>query len=879
MKRGVPALAALLCIAVWTASAGALGLAEIDVRSHLNQRFDASIPLTSVTAEEAASLRVRLADADDYARAGLPRGAEASLLRFAVRTDGAPRIEVSSTQPLHEPYVQMLVEVSGGGNRVLRQYSALLDPPEVAARRAATVARAQATPAPRYYQTEDEAAKPAPPAAAFAASPAPAAAEAPPAVAAPAAVPAAPAPAAPAPAAPTPAAPAPAGAATPPVQSQRGAPAVDFYGPVKPGETLWSIAERMRGDRAVSMDQALLAIYNSNPRAFEGRFNGLMKGSMLRVPSEADMRAVDAEQASIAISRLRRGLPQATRTRRPQLDLGDAASPSAAADAPAAKPAAATPPAAVAPVPAAPAAAVPAPPADAAPAAAADVPPPTGTDAASATPAAAGTGTGETGAVTDAEEAATAPASQPPAEPQPSASKPPRALPPPPAASDTLVEDLLIPLLLLLLLIALIGVLAKRWRRRRGQRIPRMPELPPKPLTPRSAPDFAAAAAGSGAAAAAVLSAQDDFERTQAELADEVPPVEIVMPPQPGIDVQVHGTDAAADAIAPATTHVAAEQDLDFALGGGFDLADEFAAQSAPVDMDALDPLSEAEFHSAHGLLDEAVALLERAAAQQPDRDDVRAKLALAYLEAGRRDDYKALLEKLQPRLPQADYQALLLAGGAAVPVLAPEFTPEPPLAEPPLAAPAPFDAVLDAGIAQAQQQIDDPLADALDPVEFQLEEFEVPAASPDEAAAPLIERERTVEFDLGDFDIRMPEVAAPATQAPVDSDPAASVDFDLSGFDLPTTPAETPTETGAAAGALRPQDTPPFQIEDFDFDALAADSDPISGDESGTKLDLARAYVDMGDNDMARGLLDEVLQHGSDAQRLEARQLLGRLG
>jgi pilus assembly protein FimV len=47
---------------------------------------------------------------------------------------------------------------------------------------------------------------------------------------------------------------------------------------------------------------------------------------------------------------------------------------------------------------------------------------------------------------------------------------------------------------------------------------------------------------------------------------------------------------------------------------------------------------------------------------------------------------------------------------------------------------------------------------------------------------------------------------------------------------------------------------------------------------EVGTKLDLARAYVDMGDPDGARSILTEVLEEGDSAQRQEARRLLDDL-
>ena len=48
---------------------------------------------------------------------------------------------------------------------------------------------------------------------------------------------------------------------------------------------------------------------------------------------------------------------------------------------------------------------------------------------------------------------------------------------------------------------------------------------------------------------------------------------------------------------------------------------------------------------------------------------------------------------------------------------------------------------------------------------------------------------------------------------------------------------------------------------------------------EVGTKLDLARAYIDMGDPDGAKSILDEVIEEGDDAQKKEARQLIDGLG
>jgi len=57
---------------------------------------------------------------------------------------------------------------------------------------------------------------------------------------------------------------------------------------------------------------------------------------------------------------------------------------------------------------------------------------------------------------------------------------------------------------------------------------------------------------------------------------------------------------------------------------------------------------------------------------------------------------------------------------------------------------------------------------------------------------------------------------------------------------------------------------------EDFDFFA--------DTDEATTKLDLARAYIDMGDAEGARDILDEVLAEGNSAQQQEAREMLAKL-
>src|SRR5690606_32585978 len=54
---------------------------------------------------------------------------------------------------------------------------------------------------------------------------------------------------------------------------------------------------------------------------------------------------------------------------------------------------------------------------------------------------------------------------------------------------------------------------------------------------------------------------------------------------------------------------------------------------------------------------------------------------------------------------------------------------------------------------------------------------------------------------------------------------------------------------------------------------------DPQTMTEIGTKLDLARAYIDMGDPEGARSILEEVLDEGDSGQRREAQGLIDGLG
>jgi pilus assembly protein FimV len=61
-------------------------------------------------------------------------------------------------------------------------------------------------------------------------------------------------------------------------------------------------------------------------------------------------------------------------------------------------------------------------------------------------------------------------------------------------------------------------------------------------------------------------------------------------------------------------------------------------------------------------------------------------------------------------------------------------------------------------------------------------------------------------------------------------------------------------------------------------MDSSAEDPDNADSMDIGTRLDLARAYIEMGDNSAAKNMLTEVIQHGDTDQRASAQEMLTTL-
>ncbi|MFC7513938.1 FimV/HubP family polar landmark protein [Herbaspirillum sp. GCM10030257] len=263
-------LSAAVATALLFSNAHAAGLGKLTVLSSLGQPLRAEIELTSVARNEAGALTAKLASADTFRQASIDYSPALTALRFAIEQRGDRQIiRVTSAQPLNEPFVDMLLELSGPNGRLVREYTFLLDPADLRSTQAAqiaptpvaipdtTVSRAPQNTRSSQSVTQSEAASRRSPS--------------------------------------VESAPSAARSETPrPVETTREA-AADYK--VRKGDTLAQIAGQVK-QRGVSLDQMLVALYQANPDAFAGQnMSRLKAGQILSVPSAETARGISNTEA------------------------------------------------------------------------------------------------------------------------------------------------------------------------------------------------------------------------------------------------------------------------------------------------------------------------------------------------------------------------------------------------------------------------------------------------------------------------------------------------------------------------------------------------------------------------------------------------------
>jgi pilus assembly protein FimV len=144
-------LAIAAASALSSGMAHALGLGELTLKSTLNQPLVAEIELLDVKELTAAEVVPSLASPEDFAKAGVDRQAFLNDLTFTpvLNASGKSILRVTSSKPLSEPMVKFLVQVMWPNGRLLRDYSVLLDPSKFSPQ----TADAAAQPAPTQTVT------------------------------------------------------------------------------------------------------------------------------------------------------------------------------------------------------------------------------------------------------------------------------------------------------------------------------------------------------------------------------------------------------------------------------------------------------------------------------------------------------------------------------------------------------------------------------------------------------------------------------------------------------------------------------------------------------------------------------------------------------
>jgi pilus assembly protein FimV len=139
------ALAALLCVPLLAYSAG---LGRLSVSSALGQPLSAEIEIVSLQSGEEDSLTARLATPEAFRQAGIELSAALIGLQFSIdKRGGRPVIRLTTTQPVNEPFLDVLIELQWATGRLVREYTFLLDPPEYRSPKPAAVSPAVPAPA------------------------------------------------------------------------------------------------------------------------------------------------------------------------------------------------------------------------------------------------------------------------------------------------------------------------------------------------------------------------------------------------------------------------------------------------------------------------------------------------------------------------------------------------------------------------------------------------------------------------------------------------------------------------------------------------------------------------------------------------------------
>jgi pilus assembly protein FimV len=293
------------------------------------------------------------------------------------------------------------------------------------------------------------------------------------------------------------------------------------------------------------------------------------------------------------------------------------------------------------------------------------------------------------------------------------------------------------------------------------------------------------------------------------------------------------------------------------------------------IDTDEVDPVAEAEVYIAYGRDAQAEEILKEAMARDKGRHEIALKLLEIYHARKSATAFETVAKELRAAVGESHplWQKAAAMGA--------QIDPTNPLYVAAAGGTATFTAMSSSP----------PAAPARPNLDFDLEggatgQSHSPAPAPDfdldldADKAHETPHAHTATSSGLDFDL------APTASEQRAHDTAANVaheedkaekpafDFDLSGLDFPSTSKSGGTDLDVGSGASSHHGS-------MDLADLSLDSPGDSGagaEAVGTKLELAKAYLEIGDKDGAREILQEVAKEGSAAQREEAHKLISSL-
>jgi pilus assembly protein FimV len=264
LRSSVTAIVSFLVFSGLPLAGHAAGLGNIVVFSLLGQPLRAEVEV-SATREELAGMTAQLASASTFKQANVDYVASLSGIKFSMdkRPNGQPIIKLKSDRPINEPFVDLLLELNWPSGRLLREYTFLLDPPELMTKTVVPVTPAKAAKPPQISSTSSAATRSASMIDDEQRSKAQAQARA--------------------------------------QEPNRKTPDQPAEGrnshAVKHGDSMQKIAGKTKPD-GISLEQMLVGLWQANQQAFDGgNMNRLKVGQTLSLPDKATLEATSTKEA------------------------------------------------------------------------------------------------------------------------------------------------------------------------------------------------------------------------------------------------------------------------------------------------------------------------------------------------------------------------------------------------------------------------------------------------------------------------------------------------------------------------------------------------------------------------------------------------------